>query len=260
MMEPQRAEPLLNGLMGAVCFVSIPGCASDIQLGPGTYEMEVRSDAPVLYVRFGDHSKTMAKDEIGGYHGTYPAQGVMFGEPGAIVGDSDGAITLSGSNVVTMPPGLAFAQKRPLSIEVWAKPTSYDDQTGYGVVVDHQVYEPREGYVLRVSRLDVAFERWAGGSTFGSNATENRAVSLDVWHHVVATFDGAALRLFVDGTQTAFNGVPYDMPEVTASWTVGGPNCQCTTNYFVGGLDELAMYDHALDPARVRAHFEASGH
>jgi hypothetical protein len=127
-------------------------------------------------------------------------------------------------------------------------------------VIDHQSYDPREGYALRVSGFDVAFERWAGGSTFGSNATDNRALSLDVWHHVVATFDGGALKLFVDGAQTAFNGVPSDMPETTTSWAVGGQNCDCTTNYFVGALDELAIYDHALSRSRIRAHFEASGH
>ena len=28
---------------------------------------------------------------------------------------------------------------------------------------------------------------------------------------------------------------------------------------FSGSLDEIAMYDHALDEARIRAHFSASG-
>jgi hypothetical protein len=251
-MTPRRA------LLATLC-LSAPACGNDVQLGPGTYEEEVLADSPSVYLHFGDRSSTAAKDEIGAYHGSYPAQGVTLAEPGAIVGTADGAIAFDGRSVVTMPPGLGFADNRPFSLELWVKPTRYDEQTGWGVVLDHQSYEPRAGYVLRASRFDVAFERWANDSTFGSNATENRALPLHSWHHVVATFDGANLRLFVDGAQSAFNGVPNPIPDVTTSWTVGGPNCECTTNYFVGGLDELAIYDHELDPSRVRAHFEASG-
>jgi|RhiMethySRZTD1v2_1073278.scaffolds.fasta_scaffold24539_4 concanavalin A-like lectin/glucanase superfamily protein len=243
----------------ALLLVTVTACGSEVQLGPGTYEEEVIADAPSLHLRFGDRSPALAKDAAGTYDGTYPSAGVTLAEPGAIVGSSDTAIALSGGSVVAMPAGLEFAENLPFSIEVWVKPTRYDDQTGWGVVVDHQTYEPRRGYVLRVSGFDVAFERWANDSTFGSNATENRALSLDSWHHVVATFDGANLRLFVDGVQTAFNGVPNPIPRTAGSWTVGGPNCECTTNFFAGGIDELAIYEHALDPARVRAHFEASG-
>jgi hypothetical protein len=245
---------------GALVLLGLSACGKDVQLGPGTYVEEVWADAPVLYSRFGDRDAPVAHDELGAHDGTYPRQGVMLAAPGAIVADPNGAISLAGTSQVTMPPGLDFAGTRAFSLEVWAKPTSYDDQTGYGFVVDHQSYEPREGYALRISRVDVAFERWAGGSTFGSNATDNRTLSLNVWHHVVATFDGANLRLFVDGQPTASNGVPSAMPAMTEPWTVGGPNCECSSNRFVGMLDELALYDHALDAARVRAHFEASGH
>jgi len=260
MIETRHSNSLLTAALGAFAFAPAAACGADIQLGPGTYEREVRMDAPTLYLRFGDRSTAVAKDEIGGYPGSYPVQGVTQGEPGAIVGDSDSAVALDGKSVVTMPPGLEFAATRPFSIEVWVKPAVYDDRTGYGFVVDHQNYQPRIGYALRVSQFDVALERWAGGTTFGSNASENRAVSLHAWHHVVATFDSFTLKLFVDGQQVASNGVPSDMPPVTTSWTIGGPNCECTGNYFAGALDELAIYDHALGEPRARAHFEASGH
>lgn len=260
MTETRPSTPLLMALLGTLASTPVAACGADIQLGPGTYEKEVRADAPALYLRLGDRSTSVAKDEIGGYPGKYPAEGVTLGEPGAIVGDFDSAVVLDGKSVVTMPPGLEFAATRPFSIEVWVKPALYDDRTGYGFVIDHQSYQPRIGYTLRVSQFDVALERWAGGTTFGSNATGNRAVSLHAWHHVVATFDSVTLKLFVDGEQVASNGVPSDMPAVTTSWTIGGPNCACTANYFAGALDELAIYDHAIDGSRARAHFEASGH
>jgi hypothetical protein len=260
MTETRRSKPSVMAVLATFAFLPVAACGVDIQLGPGTYDKEVRADAPTLYLRFGDRSTAVAKDEIGGYPGKYPAEGVTLGEPGAIVGDSDSAVALDGKSVVTMPPGVEFAATKPFTIEVWVKPEVYDARTGYGFVVDHQSYQPRIGYTLRASQFDVALERWAGGTTFGSNATDNRAPSLHAWHHVVATFDSITLKLFVDGALVASNGVPSDMPAVTTSWTIGGPNCECTGNYFAGALDELAIYDHAIDATRARAHFEASGH
>lgn len=250
---------LLPGLLAAAPCAALFACGSEIQLGPGPYADEVRADSPSLYLRLGERSGAVAADDVGEYAGRYPATEVTFGEPGAIVGDESGAVGFGGGSVVTMPSGLDFAGASAFSVELWAKPSAYDEQSGYGFVVDHQSYDPRIGYALRVSRFDVAFERWAGGTTFGSNATLNRAVSLGEWHHVVATFDGSNLELFVDGASVASNGVPSDMPAVTSSWSVGGPNCECSSNYFVGALDELAIYDHALGAARVRAHHDAAG-
>jgi hypothetical protein len=246
-------------LIAVAALALAPACESDVQLGPGSYLKEVRADAPVLYLRLGDRSTSVAKDELAAYDGTYPPAGVRQGELGAIIGDPDTAVSFRGDSVISMPAALDFPDNSAFSLEIWAKPSSYDGQAGFGLVVDHQTYEPRQGYTLRVSGLDVAFERWREGSTFGSNATQNSAVALGEWHHVFASFDGAELRLFVDGEQTAQNGVPSAIPPTRTPWTLGGPNCECSGNYFVGALDELAIYDYALDSARVRAHFDAAG-
>ena len=42
-------------------------------------------------------------------------------------------------------------------------------------------------------------------------------------------------------------------------WRVGGQNCECTINTFIGAVDELAIYPRELLQSEVEAHFHASG-
>lgn len=259
-MTPGRAHQIASNVAVAWAAATLIACGSDVKLGPGPYANEVRADTPVLYLRLGETSGDVARDELGEHPGKLPAKGVTLGALSAVVGDANAAVSFDGRSVVTLPSGLDFSGKAPFTVELWAKPSGDSDPTGYGFVVDHQSYDPRIGYTLRVSAFDVAFERWAGGTTFGSNATSNEPVSMDAWHHIAATFDGSNLELYVDGRAVASNGVPTEMPPMTGSWSVGGPNCECSTHFFTGQLDEFALYDHALPPARVRAHFDSGGH
>ena len=238
---------------------SAVGCGGDVRLGPGTYAEEVRVDGPVLWLRLDDGEGPIAHDELDIHDATYPSTGLIRDVAGAVVADRNAAVSLSGVSSLRLPPGLDFAGTSPFTLELWVKPARYDEQTGVGFVLDHQSYEPRSGYTLRVSGDDVALERWAGDSTFGSNATDPHPLALDTWHHVAATFDGKSLELYVDGRHAASNGVPTPMPPMTDTWTLGGPNCDCSANFFAGALDEVALYDRSLSPERVHVHFAASG-
>ncbi|MCI0343937.1 MAG: LamG domain-containing protein, partial [Chloroflexi bacterium] len=84
-----------------------------------------------------------------------------------------------------------------------------------------------------------------------ATATNNGA-----WHHVVCQYNASTLllELYVDAvlvdSQTAAATIdPPDLQILLAAAWVGTP--------FVGGLDEFAVYDHVLTPARISAHYAA---
>lgn len=68
--------------------------------------------------------------------------------------------------------------------------------------------------------------------------------------HVVVTFDGALPRLYVDGVLKKVGTKSADLATSSAIFRWG--------DGWIGALDELAIYDKALDAARVKAHFDAA--
>jgi hypothetical protein len=77
--------------------------------------------------------------------------------------------------------------------------------------------------------------------------------------HLVMAYDGALMRLYVDGVlRDTANGL-LDVPNSPDARLVFGDRVQGTFYKLHGVLDEIAIYDHALSPARVAAHFAAAG-
>ena len=92
------------------------------------------------------------------------------------------------------------------------------------------------------------------------------------WHHVVATYDGTNMALYVDGhligTATSSSAQSY-----SGYWRVGGDNLngwnldpwgsnsQGTTQpasyYFNGTIADVAVYPAALSATQVMAHYAA---
>jgi hypothetical protein len=232
--------------------------------GPDTYRNEVMADGPVLYLRLGETSGSVAHDTAGTHDATYGSATVL-GATGAIAGDADTAARFDGSvdAVVAMQPGFDFAGRAPFSVEVWAQqPTHSGSDTNLGFAVDHQAYEGgsnRHGWELRFSYGNVVAERYAGNMNVGPDAVWPSALTPNVYHHVVATYDGTAMVLYIDGVVKGQSSGSGTIPAMVEPWTVGRQQCTCTGDNFIGELDELAIYDKALDMSRVVAHYRAAG-
>jgi Concanavalin A-like lectin/glucanases superfamily len=96
--------------------------------------------------------------------------------------------------------------------------------------------------------------RWNPRSRFAraEHVTSRDPVTFGAWSHVAATADGRALRLFVDGK---LQGVvpwstwiyPGTVPLVIGSTLWGRA-------YFVGELDDVALYARALAVDEIATH------
>src|SRR5439155_22004849 len=78
------------------------------------------------------------------------------------------------------------------------------------------------------------------------------------WSHVVATYDGSTIRLYINATEVS--NLAY-----TASPTSNGTGLRIgrrwdAANEFYGVIDEAAIYPTALSPARLMAHDQARFH
>jgi hypothetical protein len=180
--------------------------------------------------------------------------------PGALNAGGDQSAVYPGvTSSNTLVPHLAAlnpASASPFSVEFWARPTASDNDDA--PVSNRVASGDRSGWVFfqRAAATGWNFRMYNGaGSALGWDLTGGTA-NLNEWSHVVATWDGSAAQLFVNGqladatNDPALNGV-YNASGaanfIVASTDTGSP--------YTGSVDEVAFYGAALTPAQVLNHF-----
>ncbi len=95
----------------------------------------------------------------------------------------------------------------------------------------------------------------AGGGTFDGRTPQHtdgrRADPADRWSHLAVTFDGATLRLYVNGSQVSSRAITGTILGTDDPLWIGGNRPY--GEYFQGVIDEVRVYDRALSPSEVRA-------
>jgi hypothetical protein len=129
-----------------------------------SYLSTILGDNPTAYWRLDETSGLVAHDSSGnGYNATLPASGITYGQPGAIVGDTDTSMLFSSTATLALPYTLNPSTWTALSLEFWIKLTSgwqyvvvttsnsgstitylngavYGSGTGDTIVIDDDIY------------------------------------------------------------------------------------------------------------------------
>jgi hypothetical protein len=213
------------------------------------YRAMVLADGPVAYWPLDETSGTVVNDVSGhGNDGELDPRG-RWGAKG-IPGSKGTSLSLDGQGGVTIGDKLDFPGRTPFTLEAWIRPTT--PVTTWRIVfdkLDRQGGNPFKGTYLWVNNDDptpLTLERWSGGS-IRQLAASRAAVATDRFTHVVAVVDESRSSLFVDGVRVNSEVHTGDIPDTSRALSLG-PN-------WVGELDELAIYDKALDEDRIAAHY-----
>ena len=214
-----------------------------------TYASEVNADTPTAYWRLGESAPaTTAVDERGGANGTY-AGTPGLGASGLLSapGETNTAVSFDGVNdLVSTPLTNTSAQLAAFSLEAWVKRS--------GAPAATQTIVAANGTFLRVAaRASAASFGFWNGSSSQVVSTVTSVVD-NAAHHVVGTWDGTTLRIYLDGKLSSFL-VPTGTPSAqTDAFTIG--DVAGGTSWFAGTIDEVAFYRAALGAVRVKAHFD----
>jgi hypothetical protein len=221
---------------------------------PTGYADEVLADAPLAYWRLGEGSGATAFDSSGnGHHGTFEGTPV-YGEGGAVAG-ADTSVRFTGN-----PCGFAHAEDfddfvgtDPFSLEAWIRPTQIGTTFRHVFSKDIDDANGRQQYGVFVhADVGLAFERYVDDQDATASAL---LPPLNVWTHFVATYDGASLRIYTNGTlgETRTDARSSPPKDVISYFGTKAPSQGC----FLGGLDEVAIYGTTLSAARISAHYTA---
>jgi hypothetical protein len=217
---------------------------------PVSYVEAVKQDAPLAYWRFGERPpSTQARDEMGKYPGAY-AGGVTLAAPGAIAQDPDTAIQLDGmTGRVTFGPILPFIGNAPFTLEAWVYPLIQDNAVHR--IINNRNPSGNDGYRLILNYQGVKCERFDAAVTIGAVAA---MVAFNQYTHVVCTYDGAHMKLFINGVSADSAASGGAIPDYMLNFTIGSMSAG-VSELFQGRIDEVAVYGVALSEPRAALHF-----
>jgi hypothetical protein len=201
------------------------------------------------YWRLGESAGTTADDANNQHDGTYTGA-YTLGVSGGIAGDANAAVGLAGG-YVDLGDNLDFAGTTSFSLEAWVRPTTID-ATSRRIV--SKALGGLQGYELFVnSGSGLQFQRIAGAA----NTVSASAPPLNSWSHVVATYDGTTMRLYVNGSLASSAASALSLLDNAAAFRVG--NSALGTEGWAGDLDDVAVYSGVLGAGQVQSHFQC-GH
>jgi formylglycine-generating enzyme required for sulfatase activity len=155
-----------------------------------------------------------------------------------------------------------------LSIETWVKFDSLDSSIPWPPGLQYLVFRRNpstasfEGFTLLKQRAaggdQLAFVMTSLGPFLNSNIQSTNYVSTNVWYHLVGTFDGATMDLYVNGVLHASGYHPYPIDYGPRPMFFGTSGETVWDGRLAGTLDEVSLYDRALSAQEVAALY-ASG-
>jgi hypothetical protein len=172
--------------------------------------------------------------------------GTISGATWTTAGKYGSALSFNGtSSWVTVADAASLHLTTGMTIEAWVNPAS---GSGWRCVV---LKEASGGLAYALYSANNA-SRPSGfvhtSTDVGVNGTS--AVPLNTWTHVAVTYDGATLRMFVNGAQVNSQSAPGAAIVTSNALRIGGDSVW--GEYFKGVIDEVRIYNRALSAAEIQ--------
>jgi uncharacterized repeat protein (TIGR01451 family) len=190
---------------------------------------------------FEEGSGTRATDSSGtGNHGTLSNGGWTT------AGHNGGGLLLNGSNaMVVVPDAPSLRLTSAATLEAWVLPTAISNAWR------DVIYKADDNYYLEATTTTSS--RPGIGFVYGTTHVETfatAALAANAWAHLAASYDGANIRLYVNGTQVATRARTGNVVTSSNPVTIGGD--QIYGQFFAGTIDDVRIYNRALSAAEIQ--------
>lgn len=187
----------------------------------------------------GNHGTVVGADPAADRFGT-PGRAYRFSNNPSLDALADDYIQIADSATLRPPNGITLA--------AWINTSNFEGRSIVGKQFGGSI---EDSYLLWYNFGTL----WFTFYPFGGASINAPIPSLGAWHHVAGTWDGATMRLYVDGNQvaaSAFAGpMQYDDNPVLIGADDNNPD-DLPDNGWDGVIDEVRIYDRALSPEELR--------
>jgi hypothetical protein len=207
------------------------------------------ADSPLGYWRLGESSGTVAANQLSTGNGTYTASPTL-GQPGALFGDPATSVGFNGTTQYVQVPNNAAFNTTQFSVEIWARPNSVAG--AYRGVISSRVYPL--GWTLYQGQ-DGSWEFWVNSGAGMTSIYSDAPATANTWYHLVGTFDGTNVLLYVNGVVSSTTGTASGYAPQTTTPLQMAQAEPADNLHFPGRLEEAAVYSTALTAAQVQRHY-----
>src|SRR4051812_14917839 len=207
----------------------------------------------VLSFNFNETSGTRTTDSSGNQNnGTMAIATRVAGQPGF-----GGAISFDGfSSVVNVPNSASLALTTGMTLEAWVRPTALaglNGATGWRTIIMKERTTTGLSYAMYGNDGNPNPARPAGYVRIGTvdqTIAAAPALPLNTWTHVAVSYDGATLKLYVNGVLRSSRAQTGAIVSSTNPLRIGG-NIVFPSEYFAGQIDEVRIYNRALTLSQI---------
>jgi hypothetical protein len=199
---------------------------------------------PVLALAFDEAAGTTATDASG--HGN---NGTLTGATRTTAGKFGGALSFNGvSDTVTVADTDSLDLTSEMTLEAWVKPSAAGNW---------------RTAILKETAAGLAYALYAStdastpaayvnlGGALDQSAAGAAALSTTDWTHLAATYDGATVRLYVNGALAGSASLSGALTTSAGALRIGGNSVW--GEFFAGLIDEVRVYNRALSAAEIAA-------
>jgi hypothetical protein len=206
----------------------------------------------VAAYNFNEGTGTTLTDRTGLGH-----TGTISGAIWTTLGRFGGALSFDGSNDwVSVADANDLDLTMGLTVQAWVYPTALGTGTWRTVLIKERTGgEVYNLYANSDTSRPKVYLTPAAQPNSPLNASGTSQLPLNTWTHLAATYDGATLRLYVNGTQAATRAVAG--PLITSSGVLRMGGNGVWGEFFRGRIDEVRIYSRALTATEIQADMNA---
>jgi len=171
----------------------------------------------------------------------------------AVQGKFGNALFFDGTSRVTVPDAPSLDLTTGMTLEAWVYPTVAGGGEFPAIMVKEappmppymlygKIWLPTGPALPGMRAFTTAAYVVSGGSVLPAN----------IWTHFAGTYDGATLRVYINGTQIAGLAATGALVNSTGQLSIGGNPAESNIEYFRGLLDEIRIYNRALSVSEIQ--------
>jgi Concanavalin A-like lectin/glucanases superfamily/PQQ enzyme repeat len=170
--------------------------------------------------------------------------GTISGATWTTSGKYGNALNFNGTNArVTINNAPSLQLTSAMTLEAWVYPTTVNSAWR------DVIYKGNDNYYLEGTSPNSS--RPAMGGTFAGDLYGTSPLTANTWSHLAATYDGATIRLYVNGVQVASRAQTGAIATSMNPLQIGGDSIY--GQYFAGRIDEVRIYNRALSVTEIQS-------